>query len=719
MTYYHPASETQRTAASSPGTLYRGLAAPFSEAQMEDVMEAYGKESFVGRVLGYLSKGFFTPNREWGLGKHWTTNINVAKSFSQNGFGTPVVLVAEWDGRGEDPYNAPGNNFGGEDEVTLLPGTELRLVDILWGANFESIGGAGRTITAGGDLPPGLRLEHPKPNQVVAYDDDNPDPWLSRFGVGVLSWDDDGVISWVAIQDDAYKRRGVATAMLEYARTIRHDIRHSDELSESGAGWAQAVGSRTAGTRTDPGGVYRGINVQVLNHDEQEEVAAWANGNSFSLYDYQLAEPNYELVYRILDRLDSGGLGRHWSKDYDVSASFARDQGDGIELILIGHWEGEGVDQREFHRGWDGVQRPSNLPHEEEVTLYPGTPVTLVGMDIVTETGFTYNIPVPNIQVTAGHDMKHLANRTAASDLRVHLFDSEGHEMWLEPDFDGNPWTYHPKVMDAVRFLADVAQSSGVYWHMDHNEWIPSTITDFKVYDGSNDVTHEIKGFPQLRGHYASRTAYVSDDIYESYYDTDRLVYLVMNVNVWGADQPLWELVANSYEEAQAFFDSLDEDERRWNVAEVLENGGWTMSAIGRKFSTRTAAEPGGVLPWTPSHRGYTWITKTDGTLEAVTNDGVNRMFLHEYPYGWEWEVFDSLGFVEGGTFGMALKGGDALRDRANDLLSEFDSRAERRTRGPSRGYQDDYTQAPNTLWSKRATTSQRYAERLRREGRR
>ena len=209
---------------------------------------------------------------------------------------------------------------------------------------------------------------------------------------------------------------------------------------------------------------------------------------------------------------------------------------------------------------------------------------------------------------------------------------------------------------------------------------------------------------------YAFRTAYVSDDIYESYYDTDRLVYLVMNVHVWGTDQPLWELVASSYEEAQAFFDSLDEDERRWNVAEVLENGGWTMSAIGRKFSNRTAAEPGGVLPWTPSQNGYYWITKNDDSLEAVTNDGVNRMRLYEKPWGWEWVVRDAQGVVEKGNFGSAMSP-DALRDRADDLLSEFDSRPQRRTRGPSYDYQHDYTQAPNQLWGYRVSTSDRYRE--------
>lgn len=167
-------------------------------------------------------------------------------------------------------------------------------------------------------------------------------------------------------------------------------------------GLHEITSSRTAGTEDAPGPVYRGLNVSVLDYDEQQDLAEWANANAFSLYDYQLAEPNYELVYKVLDRLDSRGLGRHWSKDYDVAADFARDQGDGIQLILIGDWDGNGVDTREFHRGYDDVLRPSNLEHEKEVTLLPGSRITLVGMDVVNEDGFTHNIPVPNLMVTAG-----------------------------------------------------------------------------------------------------------------------------------------------------------------------------------------------------------------------------------------------------------------------------------------------------------------------------
>lgn len=165
-------------------------------------------------------------------------------------------------------------------------------------------------------------------------------------------------------------------------------------------------GSRVAGTEFAPGPVYRGINTDMLTHEELEEIEAWAESNSFSLTDYRLAEPNYDLIYRIVDRFERSGLGRHWSKDYDVSRDFAEQQGDNIALIFIGDWDGQGLDEREFHRGWDGVSRPSNLEHEKEVTLLPGTNVTLVGLDVIMPTGFTSNIPVPTIQVTSQRKRK-------------------------------------------------------------------------------------------------------------------------------------------------------------------------------------------------------------------------------------------------------------------------------------------------------------------------
>ena len=162
------------------------------------------------------------------------------------------------------------------------------------------------------------------------------------------------------------------------------------------------------------------------------------------------------------------------------------------------------------------------------------------------------------------------------------------------------------------------------------------------------------------------------------------------------------------------YYYSFDDD-RGWvttrlDSVKVYQQGVDKSDEFRQFISSRTAAEPGGVLPWTPSQNGYYWITKNDDSLEAVTNDGVNRMRLYEKPWGWEWVVRDSMGVVEKGNFGSGLQP-DALRDRADDLLSEFDSRPQRRTRGPSYDYQHDYTQAPNQLWGHRVSTSDRYRE--------
>lgn len=290
-----------------------------------------------------------------------------------------------------------------------------------------------------------------------------------------------------------------------------------------------------------------------------------------------------------------------------------------------------------------------------------------------------------------------ISRTAAAGEFKVLLRGPDNNiDLSLEPDVDAPTMFFFDRLMDTIRFVKEQQGRDLYYFSFDDDRgWVSTRLESVKVYQQGQDKSDEFRQF------IGSRTAYVSDDIYESYYDTDRLVALVMNAYTWDGNGPLWELVANSPEEAQAFFDSLDEDERRWNVAEVFENGGWGLSGIGNKFATRTAAEPGGVLPWVPSDNGYYWITKNDDSLEAVTNDGINRMRLRDKGWGWEWEVRDSQGVVERGSFGSGMAA-DALRDRADDLLAEFDTNPLRRTRGPSRGYQDDYTQAPNELWSKR-----------------
>ncbi len=127
--------------------------------------------------------------------------------------------------------------------------------------------GIDKNAGSNGSLPSGHRVTQDGPRKVVAWDDDG-DSWTKKFGTGMLSWDENGVISWVQVYNDEYKRRGIAEAMLEYARTIDPRVQHSPDLSDDGAGWASAVASvdRTAGYATEED--YVRLNSQGLSFDK-------------------------------------------------------------------------------------------------------------------------------------------------------------------------------------------------------------------------------------------------------------------------------------------------------------------------------------------------------------------------------------------------------------------------------------------------------------------
>ena len=108
----------------------------------------------------------------------------------------------------------------------------------------------------------------------------------------------------------------------------------------------------------------------------------------------------------------------------------------------------------------------------------------------------------------------------------------------------------------------------------------------------------------------------------------------------------------------------------------------------------RTAAEPGGVLPYTRSDRGYLWVDQGYGQYLGVTNDDVNEMhlFVDSLPHV-NWQVFDDQGLVEDGNFAGVQSVQDALA-RADRLLSEFDTNPEIPPK--TDGYDHSYTERPN-----------------------
>ncbi len=114
------------------------------------------------------------------------------------------------------------------------------------------------TRIAGGTLPSGLYFTRKsgtvRVDGITAWDREVPDPRGFPEGhlVGELTWTKDtGEIAWVAVYDDEYKRRGIATWMFARAKEIEPRLHHSTELSESGKAWSRTVATR----RFEPGQV--------------------------------------------------------------------------------------------------------------------------------------------------------------------------------------------------------------------------------------------------------------------------------------------------------------------------------------------------------------------------------------------------------------------------------------------------------------------------------
>lgn len=283
-----------------------------------------------------------------GMGTHWSTRPEIAERFSLqsggDGGGIPVMLTTEWDGSGQDhDRTGVGGEWADEGEVTLLPGTPVSVNSVTFGSSF----GDGHEV----------------------------------------------------LNTDKYDR-------------------YTDQFTSQGlqppkGGPQSRFANKSAGTEDRPGNIYRGLSSDFLSDDEYNQIVDWSRDNEFDPDNFTMAEPNFEMIYPILERLEEEqGLGRHWSTDHGVANDFATqgawnsdydpddpDSKEHFGIVFRGDWGGEGVDYAEQHRGYDGVMRPSNLPHEKEVTLHPGSEVNLLGMEIFEPGGFRYEIPVPDIPI--------------------------------------------------------------------------------------------------------------------------------------------------------------------------------------------------------------------------------------------------------------------------------------------------------------------------------
>lgn len=143
--------------------------------------------------------------------------------------------------------------------TALLEYARKRYPSLVHSPVLTDDGRAWRQTVAGkeGDLPQGLTVKE-------FTGDTLPDPFRDRpksdfervvlayvggYPIGLLTWwtpEWSSEITWVEVWGH-YKRRGVANAMLEYAKTLDPQIKHSPVLTDEGRAWSQAVANKTAG----------------------------------------------------------------------------------------------------------------------------------------------------------------------------------------------------------------------------------------------------------------------------------------------------------------------------------------------------------------------------------------------------------------------------------------------------------------------------------------
>lgn len=102
-------------------------------------LDPFETPEFADRLLDHITEKMHIPRYEGlpvgdgGLGRHWTTDPDVSRSYAPGtGVMLPVVVKSEWAGQGEDPYRTnTSGNFPDEHEVTIIPGTSMPISDVM------------------------------------------------------------------------------------------------------------------------------------------------------------------------------------------------------------------------------------------------------------------------------------------------------------------------------------------------------------------------------------------------------------------------------------------------------------------------------------------------------------------------------------------------------------------------------------------------------------
>jgi len=136
----------RKAAPKAPKVLHRGVSVQFSpdeQRRISDLLQPPVDESqidqeykigdmVIDKLLGYRNAN----NQQAGIGTHWTSSKDFAKTAADVGDGVPVLITAEWQGDGEDKARTGTGSINGanswrdEEETTLTNAATLRITSI-------------------------------------------------------------------------------------------------------------------------------------------------------------------------------------------------------------------------------------------------------------------------------------------------------------------------------------------------------------------------------------------------------------------------------------------------------------------------------------------------------------------------------------------------------------------------------------------------------------
>lgn len=230
-----------------------------------------GQKMVLYRGEGTHARPSYYPKGSTDAGGWWTSSRQSAEQYARSTEQGQVYRI-EVDPDEVDPRGLPGYFF--------IPDPKVRERRRLYAEGSKTAGQYNpieREITLDGQ------------KFVLSFDPIRTPWWRSiRATVGTIKGSEAGYLTWgfdntigdVGVQK-RWQRRGLATAMLEFAREIVPDLKHSHALTDDGKAWSQAVGSKTAASdewKNIPGLEFRARGCMVTAFSPEADAAGRVAG---------------------------------------------------------------------------------------------------------------------------------------------------------------------------------------------------------------------------------------------------------------------------------------------------------------------------------------------------------------------------------------------------------------------------------------------------------